>query len=467
MKGEKTKSRKSVLIIEDDTAYAGSVKKWLEAEGYRTMTSGDAVEGLERFRTACPDVVLLDLSLPPSNSVDEGLALLREILKADPDGKVLILTGEGTTEAAIESMHLGAEDFFLKPLDPDVLLIVIERALYKKSLEGEIRALQKKLFEGGYHGIIGRSAPMRQLFDNLGQVASSQANVLIVGENGTGKELIAQILHGLSSRRGQRMIPLNCAALSEGVCESELFGHEKGAFTDADRRRLGAFELADRGSLFLDEVGDIPPRIQVKLLRAIEEKRFQRVGGNDVINVDFRVICATNQDLGRMIEGDQFREDLYHRLSTVILRVPPLRDRVEDIPLLANHFLDVYGRIENRNIVSINPEVLDIFRNYHWPGNVRELENEIHWLVIQAPNNSDITPEMLSERFPEREPASLSTDSGGLLRDRVEETEVRTIRQALEKNHWNITRTAEELGLSRQGLYLKIRRYRLQERQDT
>ncbi|MFC1890420.1 sigma-54-dependent transcriptional regulator, partial [Thermodesulfobacteriota bacterium] len=366
MKKENTKSSECILIIEDDAAYAGSVKKWIEGEGYRTMAAADAVEGLERFRTARPGVVLLDLSLPPSNTVDEGLALLREILKLDPDGKVLILTGEGTTEAAIESMHLGAEDFFLKPLDPDVLLIVIERALYKKALEGEIRALRRKLFEGGFNGIIGRSAPMRQLYDNLGQVAASQANVLIVGENGTGKELIAQIIHALSSRRDKRMIPLNCAALSEGVCESELFGHEKGAFTDADRRRLGAFELADRGSLFLDEVGDIPPRIQVKLLRAIEEKRFQRVGGNDVIDVDFRVICATNRDLGRMIGDGLFREDLYHRLSTVILRVPPLRERVEDIPLLANHFLDVYGRIENRNIVSINPEVLELFRNYHW-----------------------------------------------------------------------------------------------------
>ncbi|MBI4208953.1 MAG: sigma-54-dependent Fis family transcriptional regulator [Deltaproteobacteria bacterium] len=452
------KEEMRILLIEDEELLLNTYQEWLEPEGYKIYTAQNGVEGIKKAKMIQPNLVLLDLRLPPSKTTQEGLTTLGKVREVNPNCKVIIMTADETQSTAISAIRQGADDYLIKPVDPEVLRIVVERTLERLSLESRIQRLKHELEDRySFYNIIGKSQQMLEIFKQVERCANTSANILLRGESGTGKELVARAIHQLSERREKKFVAVNCAALAEGIKESELFGHEKGAFTDAKSRRIGYFEMADGGTLFLDEIGDIPISTQVKLLRVIQEQEFQRVGGSETIKVNARVISATNRDLEKLIDKEQFREDLYYRLNGFSVTLPPLRIRREDIPLLGDYFLEIYSQKENKPIAGFSDEAMELMVNYSWPGNVRELENEIHRLVLQADRGAVIGSQLLPDRIKVIENIiKMAGIQKATLKETMRRVEQWLITECLKKNRANRTATAKELGISREGLHMKI-----------
>ena len=375
------KSRGRLLVVDDEATARRALATLLGDDGYTVDTAASGEEALERLAASPPDLLLTDVRMP---GID-GVELLSRARESDPNLAVVVMTAFGNVRDAVHAMRLGAEHYITKPVDLDELSLVIDRVLRQKALLREAGLLRERVRDQNrFENLLGVSAPMRSLFKTILQVAPSRATVLLTGESGTGKERVAQAIHESSSRRDGPFVKLHCAALAETLLESELFGHEKGAFTGANVRREGRFKLAHGGTLFLDEISEISPSIQVKLLRVLQEREFERVGGNETLKVDVRIIAATNRDLAQMVREGRFREDLYYRLNVVGLRLPPLRERREDIPLLADFFLRRFAKDANKTLTGFTPEALQTLTTYPWPGNVRELENAIERAVVLA-----------------------------------------------------------------------------------
>ncbi len=362
----------SILVVDDDPALLSSLQEILEAEGYEVTAAADGESGLRHLKEQAFDLVLSDLALPGL----DGMELLQYLQREAPECPCIIITGYGTIANAVSAMHQGAYDYFTKPVDPTELRLVVARALEHRRLKWENLHLKKQLHRRyGFANMVGTSDGITRVFDLIRKVADTDSNVLILGESGTGKELIAHAIHYNSPRREGPFIPVNCAAIPEELLESELFGHERGAFTHAVRTRIGRFELANGGSIFLDEISEMSPGLQVKILRVLQDHSFERIGGIKTIRVDIRVIAATNRDLEELVRQNRFREDLFYRLNVIPIRVPPLRERVSDIPLLIQHFLQLFSRTKKKPLKRISPAAMDLLRQHPWPGNVREVEN--------------------------------------------------------------------------------------------
>ncbi len=461
----------TVLVADDDRTIRRNLARLLQAEGYLPLEAADGEEALACIRARAPDAVLLDLKMPGR----DGLAVLAELGPALADLPVIVVTAFGGSAAAIEAMRRGAYDYLTKPFDLDEVLLTLRRALRQRALAFEVRALRARA--GGVPAgsddapddaepeLIGRGAAMRAVFKAIGLASATDASVLIVGESGTGKELVAAALHRHSARSAGPFIRVNCGALPEGLIESELFGHERGAFTGADRQRPGRFERAEGGTIFLDEVGELPVSAQAKILRVLQRREFERVGGTETLRSDARVISATHRDLPREVAAGRFREDLYYRLNVARIVIPPLRDRPEDIPPLADAILRRAERRHGWGELSISPEALAAICDRPWPGNVRQLENALARAAI-ASRGRAILPEHL-DADPEAEPDPMAPPAGEPagtlpLRALLAEVERRAIRRALSACGGNRTQTAERLGISRRQLFDKIREYDLQ-----
>jgi DNA-binding NtrC family response regulator len=371
-----------ILIVDDEPDVVANWSRVLERDGYRCLGATDSQHALRLVEAEHPDVVLTDLQMPGA----DGLAVLRRATDLDPDVVVLVITGHGTVESAVEAMRLGAFDYLLKPLPSnDVLRLAVERGLAQRRLRDENRRLREGLSpQVGLDKVIGKSPSIEAVFELVRKAARSEANILIQGESGTGKELIARAIHANSARSAQVFVPVDCASLPENLLESELFGHERGAFTGADRTKPGMFEVADSGTLFLDEVGELPLGLQAKLLRALQEREIRRVGGTKQIPVDVRLVAATNRDLAESVRKREFREDLFYRVNVIPIPLPPLRERAGDVPLLAYHFLGRYGRNRERPLEGIATDAVAALEAYPWPGNIRELQNTIERACVLA-----------------------------------------------------------------------------------
>jgi DNA-binding NtrC family response regulator len=451
-----------ILIIDDDRDSAEFLKLLVEPRGDLARTASDATQAREILRAWRPEVVLMDLMLPDA----DGLDLLRDFKEASPETQVIMVTGYGSVPKAVEAMRLGAFSFIEKPVDADVLLVMLDKATEKLQLSAENRRLKEELREHtSFASIVGRSDKMRQLFHLIKSVAPTDASVLICGENGTGKELVASAIHEHSKRKKGPFIKINCAALPSELIESELFGHKRGAFTGAVSDKTGLMELADGGSLLLDEIGEMPANLQVKLLRVLQDREFRPVGGSRVIQPNFRLVCATNINLDAALGEGKLREDLYFRINTVTLSIPALRDRTEDILLLADHFLDQFSTQHQRNIRSIKPEAAKALLRYRWPGNVRELEHVVERAVIVAEGN-DVTLDDLPATI--RDAERLPNQSGFVIppHHTLEEIEKLAILQTLERTRGNKRKAASILGVYRPTLYNKLKKYNLLETSD-
>lgn len=454
---------KHILVIEDDSDIQTQIK-WGLSKEYSVLQAYDRQSALKLFDRHQPGVVTLDLGLPPDDDGDsEGFNCLREILKKSYGTQVIMVTGNDDRDNALKAIQMGAYDYFYKPIDMTELKVVIKRAFHLAEIESENLDLHMLLEkEAGFSGMIGQSAGMQGVFETIRKVASTDATVVITGESGTGKELVARALHEKSTRNKGPFIPINCGAIPENLLESELFGHEKGSFTNAYSQQQGKLEYADKGTLFLDEIGEMSTMLQAKLLRFLQEKKIQRIGGRADIDIDTRVIAATNIDLQSAMKANKFREDLFFRLSVISVDVPPLRDRGFDIELLANIFLERYNMMFKKKLKGFSRASMDAIRKYSWPGNVRELENKIQKAVITADGNSI-------------EPANMGLDAeegagegridrryqGFTLKEARRRLDVDLIGNAVEKNNGNIKRASEELGISRPTLYDMIEKYKL------
>ncbi|HQK99598.1 MAG TPA: PEP-CTERM-box response regulator transcription factor [Smithellaceae bacterium] len=435
-----------LLIVEDDEDLRTQMK-WALAADYEVFPAEDRPAAIALVNRERPAVVTLDLGLPPQPAgVEEGFAVLDEILNDYPDTKVIIITGRGERDCALKAVAKGAYDYFYKPIQIDELKVVLKRAFHLSDIEREQKDLLQKLSVDHFEGMIGISSKMQEVFSGIRKVATTDEPVLITGESGTGKELVARAIHAVSLRRDARFIPINCGAIPENLIESELFGHEKGAFTGAHIQRKGKFEMAHGGTLFLDEVGELPPALQVKLLRFLQDGVVERIGGREPISVDARVLAATNRDLKEAMRAGGFREDLYFRLGVISIALPPLRDRKEDILLLSKVFLERYTKANKKKIKGFTQQALDAIEEYPWPGNVRELENRIKRAVIMS-EQKKISPEDM-----EITPSGTPRERLGLkeARDLVEKE---LVVKAIARNEGNLTRAAGELGVSRPTLY--------------
>ncbi|MEM7500478.1 MAG: PEP-CTERM-box response regulator transcription factor [Pseudomonadota bacterium] len=445
-------SRK-LLIVEDDPGLLSQLK-WC-FEGYDVFTAEDRSSAITELRRHEPSVVLQDLGLPPKpEAVEEGLETLQEILRLAPHTKVIVVTGHGDQENALRSVEMGAYDFYQKPVDTDTLRLLVDRAFNLGELESENRRLQTVGSDTPLDGIVAASEGMREVCHMIEKVAPTNVTTLLLGESGTGKELLARALHRLSPRAEERFVAINCAAIPENLLESELFGHEKGAFTGAAKQTPGKIEVADGGTLFLDEIGDMPMALQAKLLRFLQERVIERVGGRSEISVDVRVVCATNQNPVELIGQGQFREDLYYRISEITIDIPPLRDREEGRLILARTLLNRCAKEQGRALNGFTKDACDAIEAYSWPGNVRELENKIKGAVIMA-DSKQVTAHDLGIAVGEIEPPSLN------LREVRQRAESKAIRVALTRNFGNISRTAADLGITRPTLYDLLGKYGL------
>lgn len=443
MKGAK---KQKLLIIDDDEDLRTQMK-WALAQDYEVVLAEDRRSAAAAMKKEQPAVITLDLGLPPQPAgVEEGFAVLDEVLKEHGRTKVIIITGRGEKEHALRAVEKGAYDYFYKPIELDELRIILRRAFRLAELEREQRLLQERLSGDAFEGMLGNSLKMQEVFATIRKVATTDAPVLITGESGTGKELVARALHRLSMRREQPFIVINSGAIPENLLESELFGHEKGAFTGAHVQRRGRFEMAEGGTLFLDEIGELPLALQVKLLRFLQERVIERVGGREQIEVDTRVVAATNRDLKEAMKDGTFREDLFFRLGVIQLALPPLREREGDVVLLARAFLERFSEDNRRKIKGFTDEALAAIEQYAWPGNVRELENRIKRAVIMA-GNAKIDPVDL-----EMEPPRERYEGMGL-REARESLEKDLLSKALARHQGNLTKAAGELGISRPTLY--------------
>jgi len=438
---------KARLLIVDDDEDIRTQMKWALAEHYDVCLAGDRASALAAFSSDRPSATLLDLGLPPHpNDPDEGLATLSQLLRADPSARVIVVTGQGDKDNALRAVGAGAYDFLAKPVDLDQLRALLQRCLYVAQLERDYQELQRAEQGDVFEGMLGSSPAIRTVFDFVRKVAPTTAPVLILGESGTGKEMVAQAIHRCSAQKKGPFVAINCSAIPENLLESELFGHEKGSFTGAHLQRKGLVETAAGGTLFLDEIGELPAMVQVKLLRFLQEKRFQRVGGRSEIQSDTRVVAATNVDLQESVATGGFREDLYFRLAVVVARLPALRDRGGDLELLAKAFLQRYGTLHNKRGVTFSAEALRALRLYRWPGNVRELQNRIQRAVIMADGKRVTAPDLeLTE--------VLSETPNPTLREARENAERELVQDALRRHRGKITAAALELGISRPTLY--------------
>jgi len=445
---------RKLLIVEDDPGLLSQLK-WC-FEDYDVVTAEDRNSAITELRRHEPSVVLQDLGLPPNpEGVDEGLATLQELLKLSPHTKVIVVTGHGDQENALKSVALGAYDFYQKPVDTDTLQLLVERAFNMSRLEGENRRLQTLASESPLDGIIAASEGMLNVCRMIEKVAPTDVTTLLLGESGTGKELLARALHRLSPRAEKRFVAINCAAIPENLLESELFGFEKGAFTGAVKQTPGKIELADGGTLFLDEIGDMPLALQAKMLRFLQERVIERVGGREEISVNVRVVCATNQNPTGLIAQDLFREDLYYRVSEITIDIPPFREREEGRLILARHLLAKYAQQQGRSLAGFSDDANEAIEAYSWPGNVRELENKIKGAVIMADGKQVTAADLGLDGVQERSEASLN------LREVRQHAESKAIRIALMKNFGNISRAAEQLGVTRPTLYDLLNKYGL------
>ena len=453
-------ARPVILIVDDEKNTREGLARALRGD-YAVAEAENGQRALEWLETHTADVVLSDLRMPGM----DGLALLSRLLGREPRPVLILLTAYGSIETAVEAMKRGAYDFLAKPVNLDHLDLLLKRALAERQLGAENRRLKAQLdAKYGFENILGASPAMQEVFDTIRQVAPTRATVLIQGESGTGKELVARAIHQCGPRAPGPFIPVHCAALAPTLLESELFGHEKGAFTGAVERRRGRFELADGGTLFLDEIGEIDAALQVKILRVLEERKFERVGGSETIHVDVRLIAATNRDLKRLVEEGRFREDLFYRLYVVNLTLPPLRDRDGDIVLLAQHYLKVLAAEHGKKVAGITADAMEALTAYDWPGNVRELRNVIERMVVLSTGDKltlrDL-PAALRGGAAGRGGAGAARP-GGRLRD----AERQWIEEALARRKGSRTRAAEDLGISRRTLHRKINEYGLRSPRD-
>jgi len=441
--------RPSLLVVDDEPSVRDSLYNWFRKEGYEVEAAENATEALRWLQKKPIDVALLDIKMPGM----DGMELQEHIHRIDPSLAIIMITAFASVETAVQALKQGAFDYVTKPIDPDELSHLVKRALEQKRLQTENAQLKETLDElVGVDTIVGESPPMKKVLELVQLVAPTQATVLIRGESGTGKELVARAIHANSPRRYFPIVPVNCGALPETLLESELFGHERGAFTGAQYRRKGKIEMADGGTLFLDEVGAVSPKMQVDLLRVLETKELSRIGGSRPIQVDFRVICASNEDLEKAVAEGRFREDFYYRINVFSIEVPPLRARRSDIPLLAEHFRQRLCRQMDKRISGFTPEAMELLTSHDWPGNVRELANAVERAMVVGQ-----TPLIRPEDLPlgaVRSPESCDGCS-------LSEMEKRHIAAVLEQTGWNITRAAEILQVDRVTVYNKIKKYGL------
>ena len=454
-----------VLIIDDERNTREGLEKAL-AHKYDILLAEDASRGLNTLRKRRVDVVLTDLRMP---GID-GMAFTKQVTAAPDSPLVIMLTAYGTLQTAVDAMKVGAYDYLTKPINLDNLEMVIDRGLESKRLQDENEALRRELDRRfGLDNIVGVSRAMTEVFETVSQVAPARSTVLLTGESGTGKELVAHAIHRLSPRRDEPFLAIHCAALNPSLLESELFGHEKGAYTSAHERVVGRFEKADGGSIFLDEIGEIDASTQIKLLRVLETRAFERVGGNEVVEVDLRLIAATNRDLKAAVNSGAFREDLYYRLNVVNIHLPPLRERAEDIPLLLNHFLEITAADNGKELSGFTPEAVRVLCAYSWPGNVRELRNSVERMVVMARGTSltlkDVPAELrqaVAEDLETREQGALTDEEPGTSLD-IDTNERGLIIKALRETGGNRTAAARRLGISRRTLHRKLHAYGLEE----
>ena len=450
----------TILLVEDRDSLRTMLRLALEAQGHHVVEARDQPQALERLRDSAPAVVLSDLRLPNG----DGFGVLADAKELDPELPVIVMTAFGGIQEAVQAMKAGALDFLAKPVDPDHLLLLVERALAQRRLLGEVTLLKEELAaRRGAPTIVGEAACMKQTGLAIQRAAATDTTVLLEGESGTGKELFARALHALSTRGDGPFVAINCAAIPDQLLEAELFGYEKGAFTGATHRKPGKFELANRGTIFLDEMGELPLGLQGKLLRALEERTFDRLGGTATVKVDVRVVAATNRMLKQQVARRQFREDLYFRLSVFPITIPPLRDRIDDIQVLARHFVERQCRELAKPLLMLSPAALDALRAYPWPGNVRELQNCLERAVILADGDT-LTPKHFNlkvEEYVKPENPLATLDMSGSLatitKRAVEEVERQAIRLALEQSNNDILRAADRLQMGYKALTTKMR----------
>jgi DNA-binding NtrC family response regulator len=452
-----------ILVVEDEPAARVGLEQLVKSWGFVAESAGDGEEGLAKVTTFRPAIVITDLVMPRL----DGLGLLRALQQQGADVTTLILTAQGTVETAVEAMKEGAYDYLTKPIDLQRLKILLDKIVERLETMREVKALRRQLREHGTFGsMIGNSPEMRKIYQVIEQAAPTGASVLVTGESGTGKELVAQTIHQLSPRATFPFVAINCAAIPETLLESEIFGHEKGAFTGAADRRPGCFELADRGTLFLDEIGEMTPATQVKLLRVLQEQRFRRLGGRTEQTVDVRVLAATNADPLDAVQKGKLREDLYYRLNVFSLRLPPLRDRKEDLPLLIQSFVNEFNARNQRSIVGVDQQAMRMIEQYLWPGNVRELRNVIERGTILSPGPL-IEPKHLPPALVEEPPVPVHPQVALAPGITVEEAERRLIMMTLEHTRDNKTRAAEILGISLKTLHNKLNKLRLRPKRNS
>jgi len=448
------RSTLTILIVDDEAIVRESLGAWFRQDGHHVDAAESAREALRLAAQKHYDIALLDIKMPGM----DGLELQTRLAAAAPELTIILMTAYASVDSAVKAMKAGAYDYVVKPFDPDDLSMLIQRAAEHRSLRAENLRLKKSLDTvAAAPPLLGDSAVMKRVLDLVNTVAASDTTVLITGESGTGKELVARAIHGASGRRYNPMVVVNCGALPEGILESELFGHEAGAFTGARARHKGKFEAAEGGTVFLDEIGEVSPKVQVELLRVLEDKAVTRLGGNTPISVDFRVIAATNRDLQAAVRAGQFREDLYWRLNVVNIHIPPLRERPEDISLLATHFLSRFAQAMNRKPMRFSPEAVDALVAYPWPGNVRELQNAVERAVVVG-HDEVVRPQDL--------PLRVTTTSNGEGPGSLSEMERAHVQSVLDASGWNISRAARILEIDRVTLYNKIRKYDLKKPDD-
>jgi len=458
-----SKSMQKILIIDDDPQILDVIASVLRDGGYTVDTAANGTKAIRSIDTESYDLVITDLKMP---EVD-GMMVLKHVVDRSPDTMCIILTGYGTIEGAVEAIKAGAFHYITKPVKSAEIMTVVEKALKYKLLERENILLRQQLkTKYRFENFVGDSRPIQEVFELIEKVADTDSTILITGESGTGKELIAKAIHYNSQRRDNPMVVINCGAIPEELLESELFGHEKGAFTGAHKARMGRFEVANGGTIFLDEIGDMSPNLQVKLLRVLQEQQFERVGSTRTIGVDIRVIAATNQDLFRAVNKGRFREDLYYRLNVIPINVPPLRERRSDTPLLVDFFIKKFTKEKEKNIRGFTQESMDTLFQYDWPGNVRELENLVERVIILSDDEEiglDDIPESIRQRAKRMESFEVAMPDGDIPFDHaVEEYEKKLILQALEETNWVKTKAAKLLKMNRTTLIEKMKKKKLQ-----
>ena len=456
----KPKAMDKILVIEDNPDIQSQMK-WGLYEDFMVLQASERKSALHMFEKKPPRVVTLDLGLPPDkDGTSEGFACLKEILDKEPDTKIIVVTGNNDRENALKAVQMGAYDYYPKPVDINEIKVIIHRALHLSQIESENRDLHTLLAKDiGFAGMIGQSPEMQKVFDSIKRVAGTDVTVLLTGESGTGKELVARAIHERGPRSKSLFIPINCGAIPENLLESELFGYEKGAFTGAYNMKKGKVEFADGGTFLLDEVSELSPSLQIKLLRFLQEKKIQRVGGHIDIEVDVRIIAATNIDLQEAIKEGRFREDLFYRLSVITINLPPLRERGQDIMLLANIFLERYKAAVRKKVRGFSPDAANAIKSYSWPGNVRELENKLQRAVIMS-DSKFIEPHALGlAEAPVTQVDKKYEDI--TLKEARERLEIELVKMNINKYKGNIKRVAKELGISRPTLYDLITKYGL------